>query len=129
MRIADAPGGLAMLADAVRPPAPALQSIRSGHAVGYDAYYGIAWCFLWKGNIYGAAFGFGTTPDFCRVQGCLYDWEQVRRYSGVMIMSRAVRYAVLWQGFTTSLRPLGNHLNAHQYRKMCDGSGEPLFGF
>ena len=48
--------------------------------------------------------------------------QQVRRYPEVILVEGLFDYAVLWQaGFHNVTCSLGNHLNAHQYRQLCDG--------
>jgi DNA primase len=52
----------------------------------------------------------------------LYAWEQVRRYPEVILVEGLFDYAVLWQaGFCNVTCAMGNHLNGHQYRQLCDG--------
>jgi DNA primase len=51
----------------------------------------------------------------------LYAWEQVRRYPEVILVEGLFDYAALWQaGFYNVTCAMGNHLNAHQYRQLCD---------
>jgi DNA primase len=45
----------------------------------------------------------------------------VRRYPDVILVEGLLDYAVLWQaGFYNVTCAMGNHLNAHQYRQLCD---------
>jgi DNA primase len=49
--------------------------------------------------------------------------EQVRRYPEVVLVEGLFDYAVLWQaGFYNVTCSLGNHLNAYQFRQLCDGT-------
>jgi DNA primase len=51
----------------------------------------------------------------------LYAWEQARQYPEVILVEGLFDYAVLWQaGFHNVTCSMGNHLNAHQYRQLCD---------
>jgi DNA primase len=51
----------------------------------------------------------------------LYGWEQVRRYPEVILVEGLFDYAVLRQaGFHNVTCAIGNHLNAHQLRQLCD---------
>jgi len=51
----------------------------------------------------------------------LYAWEQVRRCPDVILVEGLFDYAVLWQaGFRNVTCSLGNHLNVHQFRQLCD---------
>ena len=49
-------------------------------------------------------------------------WEQVRQYQEVILVEGLFDYAVLWQaGFHNVTCSMGNHLNAYQFRQLCDG--------
>ena len=51
----------------------------------------------------------------------MYCWEQVRRYPEVILVEGLFDYAVLWQaGFHHVTCSLGTHLNACQFRQLCD---------
>jgi DNA primase len=51
----------------------------------------------------------------------LYCWEQVRLHPEVILVEGLFDYAVLWQaGFHNVTCSMGNHLNAHQFRQLCD---------
>jgi|SRR5580658_988845 hypothetical protein len=48
-------------------------------------------------------------------------WEQVRQCSDVILVERLCDYAVLWQaGFHNLTCSLGTHLNADQFRQLCN---------
>jgi DNA primase len=52
----------------------------------------------------------------------LYAWEQVRQCPAVILVEGLFDYAVLWQaGFRHVTCSLGTHLNACQFRQLCDG--------
>ena len=54
-------------------------------------------------------------------KGGLYSWEQVRQCPKVILVEGLFDYAVLWQaGFQNVTCSMGNHLNMHQYRQLCD---------
>jgi len=56
-------------------------------------------------------------------KGGLYCWEQVRQYADVILVEGLFDYAVLWQaGFSNVTCSMGNHLNAYQFRQLCDGT-------
>ena len=55
-------------------------------------------------------------------KGGLYSWEQVQSYPEVILVEGLFDYAVLWQaGFHNVTCSLGTHLNARQFRQLCDG--------
>jgi len=52
----------------------------------------------------------------------LYSWAQAQSYSEVILVEGLFDYAVLWQaGFHNVTCSLGTHLNARQFRQLCDG--------
>jgi DNA primase len=54
-------------------------------------------------------------------KGGLYAWEQARRYPEVILVEGLFDYAALWQaGFHNVTCSLGTHLNARQFRQLCD---------
>jgi DNA primase len=51
----------------------------------------------------------------------LYGWEQVQQCPEVILVEGLFDYAVLWQaGFRHVTCSLGTHLNADQFRQLCD---------
>ena len=77
-----------------------------------------------EGNLYGRSISASAPPHrfLPGSKGGLYAWEQVRRYPEVILVEGLFDYAVLWQaGFYNVSCVMGNHLNAHQYRQLCDG--------
>jgi hypothetical protein len=67
----------------------------------------------------------GILSSVCAVflggaKGGLYGWEQVRGYPQVILVE--FDYVVLWQaGFHNVTCSRGTHLNACQFRQLCDG--------
>jgi DNA primase len=54
-------------------------------------------------------------------KGGLYAWGQVRQYPEVILVEGLFDYAVLWQaGFHNVTCSMGSHLNAYQFRQLCD---------
>jgi hypothetical protein len=55
-------------------------------------------------------------------KGGLYAWKQVRSCPEVILVEGLFDYAVLWQaGFHNVTCSIGSHLNAYQFRQLCDG--------
>ena len=55
-------------------------------------------------------------------KGGLYSWEQAQSYPEVILVEGLFDYAVLWEaGFQNVTCSLGTHLNARQFRQLCDG--------
>jgi DNA primase len=91
-------------------------------AVGYDTYMHRI-VFPLEGNLYGRSISASAPPHrfLPGTKGGLYCWEQVRRYSEVILVEGLFDYAVLWQaGFHNVTCSLGAHLNARQFRQLCD---------
>jgi DNA primase len=124
MRIGYAPGGgcLRRWLTQLGYPLPALLQAGLVTAVGYDAYtHRIV--FPLQGNLYGRSLSASTPPHrfLPGAKGGLYCWEQVRRFPEVILVEGLFDYAVLWQaGFYNVTCAMGNHLNALQYRQLCD---------
>ena len=124
MRIGYAPGGgcLRRWLTQLGYPLPTLLQAGLVSAVGYDAYtHRIV--FPLEGNLYGRSLSASAPPHrfFPGAKGGLYCWEQVRRYPDVILVEGLFDYAVLWQaGFYNVTCSMGNHLNVHQYRQLCD---------
>src|SRR5437660_11640788 len=131
MRIGYAPGGgclrrwLAQLGY----PLPAVLQAGLVTAIGYDAYMHRI-VFPLKGNLYGRSIS-GLAPPHRFLPGAkggLYRWEQVRRYPEVILVEGLFDYAVLWQaGFHNVTCAMGNHLNAQQFRQLCDGRARTVY--
>jgi DNA primase len=102
-----------------------LQALRQAGLVtgaGYDAYtHRIV--FPLEGNLYGRSLSDTAPPHrfLPGAKGGLYVWEQVRQYPEVILVEGLFDYAALWQaGFHNVTCSMGNHLNGHQYRQLCD---------
>jgi DNA primase len=55
-------------------------------------------------------------------KGGLYCWTQARSHPEVILVEGLFDYAVWWQaGFQNVTCSLGTHLNARQFRQLCDG--------
>ena len=77
-----------------------------------------------EGNLYGRSLSASAPPHrfLPGAKGGLYAWEQVRQYPEVILVEGLFDYAVLWQaGFHNVTCSMGTHLNAHQFRQLCDG--------
>lgn len=124
MRIGYAPGGClrGWLTQLGYPPAVLRQAGLVAGA-GYDAYrHRIV--FPLEGNLYGRSLSAAATPHrfLPGAKGGLYAWEQVRRCPELILVEGLFDYAVLWQaGFQNVTCSMGNHLNACQFRQLCDG--------
>ena len=124
MRIGYAPGGC--LRGWLTQLGYPLQTLRQAGlvtAAGYDAYtHRIV--FPLEGNLYGRSLSASAPPHrfLPGAKGGLYSWEQVRQYPEVILVEGLFDYAVLWQaGFHNVTCSMGTHLNAHQFRQLCDG--------
>jgi len=75
-------------------------------------------------NLYGRSLGDDFAHRFLPgPKGGLYGWEQVRQYPEVILVEGLFDYVVLWQaGFHHLTCCLGTHLNASQFRQLCDRS-------
>ena len=73
-------------------------------------------------NLYGRSIGNAFAHRFLPgSKGGLYAWEQVQQCSQVILVEGLFDYAVLWQaGFHNLTCSLGTHLNADQFRQLCD---------
>ena len=123
MRIGYAPGGcLRRWLTQLGYPLHALCQAGLVTTAGYDAYtHRIA--FPLEGNLYGRSTSVSAPPHrfLPGAKGGLYGWEQVRRYPEVILVEGLFDYAVLWQaGFHNVTCSMGSHLNAYQFRQLCD---------
>ena len=123
MRIGYAPGGCLRggLTHAGYPPA-ALREAGLVTASGYDAYtHRIV--FPLEGNLYGRSLSATAPPHrfLPGAKGGLYRWDEVCGCAEVILVEGLFDYAVLWQaGFHNVTCSMGNHLNARQFRQLCD---------
>jgi DNA primase len=123
MQIGYAPGGClrAWLMQLGYP----LQTLRQAGLVtasGYDAYTHRV-VFPLDGNLYGRSLSAAAPPHrfLPGAKGGLYSWEQVRQCPEVILVEGLFDYAVLWQAsFHNVTCSLGTHLNARQFRQLCD---------
>jgi DNA primase len=124
MRIGYAPGGcLRGWLMELGYPLPALRQAGLVTAMGYDAYVHRI-VFPLEGNLYGRSISPSAPPHrfLPGAKGGLYCWEQVRSYPEVILVEGLFDYAVVWQaGFHNVTCAMGSHLNAHQFRQLCDG--------
>jgi DNA primase len=123
MQIGYAPGsGLRGWLMQLGHPLQALRQSGLVTAVGYDAFRHRL-VFPLEGNLYGRSLSTAAPPHrfLPGAKGGLYAWEQVRRYAEVILVEGLFDYAALWQaGFYNVTCAMGNHLNAHQFRQLCD---------
>lgn len=123
MRIGYAPGGcLRGWLTQLGYPLRALRQAGLVTVVGYDAYTHRV-VFPLEENLYGRSLSASAPPHrfLPGAKGGLYLWEQVRQYPEVILVEGLFDYAALWQaGFRNVTCSMGNHLNGHQYRQLCD---------
>jgi DNA primase len=123
MRIGYAPGGclrgwLTQLGHTL----PALRQAGLVTGVGYDSYVRRI-VFPLEGNLYGRSISSSAPPHrfLPGVKGGLYSWKQAQTFPEVILVEGLFDYAVLWQaGFHNVTCSLGVHLNARQFRQLCD---------
>jgi DNA primase len=123
MRIGYAPGGcLRGWLTQLGYPLQALRQAGLVTDVGYDAYTHRV-VFPLEGNLYGRSLSAAAPPHrfLPGGKGGLYVWKQVCHYPEVILVEGLFDYAALWQaGFHNVTCSLGNHLNVHQYRQLCE---------
>jgi len=96
---------------------------------GYDTYMRRI-VFPLEGNLYGRSLSTASPPHrfLPGAKGGLYLWEQVRLCPEVILVEGLFDSAVLWQaGFRNVTCSLGSHLNAYQFRQLCDGSARTVY--
>jgi DNA primase len=123
MRIGYAPGGC-LRGELTQLGYPLRDLCQAGlvTAAGYDAYVHRI-VFPLDGNLYGRSLSAAAPPHrfLPGAKGGLYGWEQVRLHPEVILVEGLFDYAALWQaGFHNVTCSLGNHLNTHQFRQLCD---------
>ena len=132
MQIGYAPGGgLRSWLMRLGHPLQALRQSGLVTAVGYDAYRHRL-VFPLEGNLYGRSISAAAPPHrfLPGAKGGLYAWEQVRRYPEMILVEGLFDYAVLWQaGFYNVTCAMGNRLNTHQYRQLCDSRRTVFLAF
>jgi DNA primase len=124
MRVGYAPGGcLRGWLTQLGHPLPALREAGLVTGVGYDSYVRRI-VFPLEGNLYGRSISAAAPPHrfLPGAKGGLYSWAQAQSYPEVILVEGLFDYAVLWQaGFRNVTCSLGTHLNARQFRQLCDG--------
>jgi DNA primase len=123
MQIGYAPGGgLRSWLTRLGYPLHALRQAGLVTAAGYDAFL-LRIVFPLEGNLYGRSISTSAPPHrfLPGAKGGLYSWQQVRHCPEVILVEGLFDYAVLWQaGFHNVTCSMGTHLNARQYRQLCD---------
>ena len=100
------------------------------NANGYDTFsHRIV--FPLEGNLYGRSIGSAALHRFLPAdKGGLYDWQQIRHCPQIILVEGLFDFAVLWQaGFHNVTCSMGNHLNARQFRELCDYGGTVYLAF
>jgi DNA primase len=124
MQIGYAPGGcLRGWLTQLGYPLQALLQTGLVAGAGYDAYVRRI-VFPLEGNLYGRSLSDSAPRHrfLPSAKGGLYSWAQVRSYPEVILVEGLFDYAVLWEaGFHNVTCSLGTHLNARQFRQLCDG--------
>ena len=109
--------------------APAVALLRQAGLLnvnGYDAFYQRIVFPLRQGehiiNIYGRSIGTAFAHRFLPgTKGGLYAWEKVQHCPEVILVEGLLDYTVLRQaGFHNVTCSLGTHLNADQFRQLCE---------
>jgi len=132
MRIGYAPGGclrgwLTQLGHSL----PALRQAGLVTGAGYDAYVHRI-VFPLEGNLYGCSLSATALSHrfLSGVKGGLYAWALAQPYPEVILVEGLFDYAVLWQaGFHNVTCSLGTHLNARQFRQLCDATRTVYLAF
>lgn len=123
MRIGYAPGGcLRGWLTQFGHQSSALRQAGLVTATGYDAYVRRI-VFPLEDNLYGRSLSASAPPHrfLPGSKGGLYAWAQAQSYPEVILVEGLFDYAVLWQaGFHNLTCSLGTHLNARQFRQLCD---------
>lgn len=124
MQIGYAPGGcLRGWLTQLGFPLPALRQAGLVTVLGYDAYVRRI-VFPLESNLYGRSISASAPPHrfLPGAKGGLYAWKQAQSYPEVILVEGLFDYAVLWEaGFHNVTCSLGTHLNARQFRQLCDG--------
>jgi DNA primase len=132
MRIGYAPGGcLRGWLTQVGHCLPALRQAGLITAGGYDAYVRRI-VFPLEGNLYGRSLSPSAPPHrfLPGSKGGLYAWKQTQSYPEVILVEGLFDYAVLWEaGFHNITCSLGTHLNARQFRQLCNGTRTVYLAF
>ena len=123
MRIGYAPGGcLRGWLTQLGFPVETLRQAGLVTGAGYDAYIHRI-VFPLEANLYGRSLSSAAPAHrfLPGAKGGLYFWEQVQQCPEVILVEGLFDYAALWQaGFHNVTCSMGNQLNLHQYRQLCD---------
>ena len=123
MRIGYAPGGcLRGWLTQLGHPLPALRQVGLVTDAGYDAFVHRI-VFPLEDYLYGRSISASAPPHrfLPGAKGGLYSWAQAQSYPEVILVEGLFDYAVLWEaGFHNVTCSLGTHLNARQFRQLCD---------
>jgi DNA primase len=123
MRIGYAPGGcLRGWLTQLGYPLQALCQAGLVTGAGYDAYV-LRIVFPLEGNLYGRSLSDAAPAHrfLPGTKGGLYSWAQGQSFPEVILVEGLFDYAVLWEaGFHNVTCSLGAHLNARQFRQLCD---------
>jgi len=131
MRIGYAPGGcLRGWLMQLGYPFSVLRQAGLVNAAGYDTFSRRI-VFPLESSFYGRSIGNADPHRFLPGdKGGLYDWQQVRHCSQIILVEGLFDFAVLWQaGFHNVTCSLGCHLNARQFRELCDYRGTVYVAF
>ena len=84
-----------------------------------------------EANLYGRSIGDAAPHRFLPgAKGGLYRWEQVKHYPEIILVEGLMDLAVLWQaGFSNVTCAAGSHLNALQFRQLCDAARTVYIAF
>jgi DNA primase len=125
MRIGYAPGGcLRGWLTQLGHPLPALRQVGLVTDAGHDAFVHRI-VFPLEDNLYGRSISAAAPPHrfLPGAKGGLYLWAQAQSYPEVILVEGLFDFAALWEaGFHNVTCSLGAHLNARQFRQLCDGT-------
>ncbi len=132
MRIGYAPGGcLRSWLMQLGYSRVALREAGLATAAGYDTYMHRV-VFPLECNLYGRSISASASPHrfLPGSKGGLYAWEHAKQYPEVILVEGLFDYAALWQaGFHNVTCSLGTHLNARQFRQLCDSQRTVYLAF
>jgi DNA primase len=131
MRIGYAPGGcLRGWLMQLGYPFAILSQAGLVNTTGYDTLSNRI-VFPLESNLYGRSIGNAAPHRFLPGdKGGLYDWQHVRHHPQIILVEGLFDFAVLWQaGFHNVTCSLGCHLNARQFRELCDHRGTVYVAF
>lgn len=104
-------------------PLASLQDAGLVNAAGYDSICRRIVVPL-ESNLYGRSLSVSAPPHrfLPGSKGGLYQWEQARHSTEVILVEGLLDYAVVWQaGFHNLTCAMGTQLNAHQFRQLSTG--------